>query len=90
MDIAQMCRREYLRALCGTHVCHSPFPTTLAEFFSWFPGLRRQIGAHIARFSTAVDDADLVRALSSTQAAIQTFGYVSESENDTWDSDDLL
>ena len=73
MDIVHMCRRQYLRALSFTHVCDSPFPTTLVGFFSRFPGLRRQIGAHIVRFSTAVDDADLQRALSPIQTIIQTF-----------------
>ena len=73
MDIVHMCRRQYLRALSLTHVCDSPFPTSLVGFFSWFPGLRRLIGAHIVRFSTAVDDSDLQLALSPAQTAVQTF-----------------
>ena len=73
MDIVQMCRRQYLRSFLLTHVCDSGFPTTLIEFFSRFPGLRRFIGTYIVRFSTAVDDADLQRALSPTQIIIQKF-----------------
>ena len=68
-----MCRRQYLRSFLLTHVCESDFPTTLVEFFSRFPGLRRFIGTYIVRFSTAVDDADLQRALSPAQTIIQTF-----------------
>ena len=73
MDIVQMCRRQYLRSFLLNHVCDGPFPTTLVEFFSRFPGLRRFIGEYIVRFSTAVDDADLQRALSPAQTIIQTF-----------------
>ena len=73
-DIAQMCRRQYLRSFLLTHVCESDFPTTLVEFFSRYPGLRRFIGTHIVLFSTAVDDADLQRALSPAQTIIQNFG----------------
>ena len=73
MDIVQMCRRQYLRSFLLTHVCDSAFPTTLVEFFSRFPGLRRFIGTYIVRFSTAVDEADLQRALSPIQTFIQTF-----------------
>ena len=73
MHIVQMCRRQYLRSFLLTHVCDSAFPTTLVEFFSRFPGLRRFIGTYIVRFSTAVDDADLERALSPAQAFIQNF-----------------
>ena len=73
MDIVQICRRQYLRSFLLTHVCDSAFPTTLVEFFSRFPGLRRFIGTYIARFYTAVDDADLQRALSPAQTIIQNF-----------------
>ena len=73
MDIVQMCRRQYLRSFLLTHVCDSAFPTTLIEFFSRFPGLRRFIGTYLVRFSTAVDDADMQRALSSAQIIIQNF-----------------
>ena len=73
MEIVQMCRRQYLRSFLLTHVCDSGFPTTLVDFFSRFPGLRRFIGTYIARFYTAVDDADLQSALSPTQNIIQNF-----------------
>ena len=80
MDIVQTCRRQYLRSFLLTHVCDSTFPTTLVEFFSRYPGLRRFIGTYIVRFSTAVDDADLQRALSPAQTIIQT--YVAKSDSD--------
>ena len=73
METVHMCRRQYLRSFLLTHVCDSAFPTTLVEFFSRFPGLRRFIGTYIVRFSTAVDNADLQRALSPTQNIIQNF-----------------
>ena len=73
MDIVRMCRRQYLRSFLLTHVCNSGFPTTLVEFFSRFSGLRRFIGTYIVRFSTAVDETDLQRALSPTQTIIRTF-----------------
>ena len=73
METVQMCRRQYLRSFLLTHVCNSAFPTTLVEFFSRFPGLRRFIGTYIVRFYTAVDDADLQRALSPIQDNIQNF-----------------
>ena len=68
-----MCRRQYLRSFLLTHVCESDFPTTVVEFFSRFPGLRRFIGTYIVRFSTAVDEAGFQRALSPIQTFIQSF-----------------
>ena len=73
MNIVRMCRRQYLRSFLLTHVSDSAFPTTLVEFFSRFPGLRRFIGTYIVLFSTAVDDADLQRALSPAQNIVQNF-----------------
>ena len=86
-----MCRRQYLRSFLLTHVCESDFPTTLVEFFSRFPGLRRFIGTYIVRFSTAVDAADLQHALSPSQAVIQDFGQddpsSSSDQTDTQDGE---
>ena len=85
MEIVQICRRQYLRSLLLTRVCDSPFPTTLVGFFSRFPGLRRFIGEYIVRFSTAVDDSDLQRALSPIQTAIQA--YEDNPYRDAYDLD---
>ena len=73
IDISKICRRQYLRSWCRTHMCDSAFPTTLVGFFSRFPGPRRFMDTKIDLFSTSVDEHDMQVAPAPAQRAIQEF-----------------